>query len=251
MTALNMLSARTSLRSAYYLCRGLFYLGQRHSCPVCGWGCRSFLPYHGECHRTGAVCPRCGALERHRFLWLYLLRHGGLERRNLRVLHIAPEPCLRRKFARLTNLDYHCLDMAAEREEEWGDVTRLAFPDGSFDLVICSHVLEHVEDDEMAVRQIARVLDDAGQVVLQVPLDRDRTVTFEDPTITAPEARRVAFGQSDHVRVYGRDFAGRFSGVSLKIGEIAPDEYLCAEAGLGSSAAGSDALFVCRHSARP
>jgi SAM-dependent methyltransferase len=89
------------------------------------------------------------------------------------------------------------------------DITRLTFSDSTFDSFLCMHVLEHVEDDRSAIRQLFRVLKKGGWGIFGSPIDTGRERTFEDAAIRAPDARRSAFGQHDHVRVYGRDFAGR------------------------------------------
>ena len=74
------------------------------------------------------------------------------------------------------------------------DITALDLPDASFDAVICSHVLEHVDDDAAAMRELARITAPGGWCLVMVPLDLERETTYEDPTITSPEARRRASG---------------------------------------------------------
>jgi ubiquinone/menaquinone biosynthesis C-methylase UbiE len=87
------------------------------------------------------------------------------------------------------------------------DAEHLTFPDNSFDVIYCSHVLEHVPEDRKAMRELARVLKPTGWAVLAVPVIRDKT--FEDPKITSPADRLRVYGQEDHVRAYGQDFADR------------------------------------------
>src|SRR5205814_9838929 len=78
------------------------------------------------------------------------------------------------------------------------DITDIHYPDRSFDVIYCSHVLEHVPDDRKAMREFCRVLRDDGWAVLLVPITARST--FEDPTVTTPEERLRLFGQVDHVR---------------------------------------------------
>ena len=87
------------------------------------------------------------------------------------------------------------------------EITDIPFASGSFDAIYCSHVLEHVENDKRALRELCRVLDKDGWAMLLVPITSDRT--FEDPSVTDPQDRLEAFGQEDHVRRYGPDFADR------------------------------------------
>jgi SAM-dependent methyltransferase len=88
------------------------------------------------------------------------------------------------------------------------DVTGIPFPDDHFDVVICSHVLEHVPDDRKAMHELRRVLKPGGLAILLVPM-ADMPVTDEDPTVTDPAERLRRFGQFDHVRTYGRDYFDR------------------------------------------
>ncbi len=50
-----------------------------------------------------------------------------------------------------------------------GDALRLPFPDGSFDRVIASEVLEHIPDDETAMAELTRVLRPGGSMAVTVP----------------------------------------------------------------------------------
>ena len=101
------------------------------------------------------------------------------------------------------NLHYLSADIASPGAMVRMDITDIRFPADSFDVIYASHVLEHVPDDQQAMRELHRVLRPGGWAVLQVPIVRD--TTEEDPTVTDPTERERRFGQADHVRVYGRD----------------------------------------------
>jgi ubiquinone/menaquinone biosynthesis C-methylase UbiE len=87
------------------------------------------------------------------------------------------------------------------------DITDIQYPDNTFDVIYCSHVLEHVPDDRKAMREFARVLKPEGWAVFMVSLSEEHTI--EDPSITSPAERERLFGQHDHVRRYGPDFKDR------------------------------------------
>jgi len=123
------------------------------------------------------------------------------------VLHVAPEAVFGPRFARVPGVDYHSADLHDPDAMERMDVTDIQHPPGSFDVVFCSHVLEHVEDDRRAMREFHRVLGEHGWAILLVPITAERT--FEDPSVTDPAERRALFGQSDHVRRYGPDYVER------------------------------------------
>lgn len=86
-------------------------------------------------------------------------------------------------------------------------ITAIDFPDSSFDAVLCFHVLEHVADDRMAIREVFRVLKPGGWAILQVPITEP--ATREDPRIATAEERFRAYGHPEHVRAYGPDYADR------------------------------------------
>jgi SAM-dependent methyltransferase len=186
------------------------------TCPCCGGTFPAFQP-HGRIPRPGARCPSCGALERHRLIFLYLLSRTRFFRDDLRVLHFAPEGCFHRWFRRLPNLEYTSADLMSPHAMERIDITDIPYPDDTFDTVLCSHVLEHVPDDRAAMAEVRRVLRPGGFAILHVPIDRSREQTFEDDRIVSPEDREKAFGQHDHVRLYGRDFAERLEAAGFHV----------------------------------
>jgi SAM-dependent methyltransferase len=183
------------------------YRGHHKACPCCGGDFRAMRRFHG---RPDARCPSCGALERHRILWLFIERELGIDRFSGRMLHVAPEPVLERLFSALNGLEYVAGDLAPQHAGiRRLDVTAIDFPSASFDIVMMNHVLEHVPDDFAAIREIRRVLPPNGLVLMQHPLHEERAETYEDASITTKADRRAKFGQEDHVRIYGRDFASR------------------------------------------
>jgi hypothetical protein len=203
--------ARLALRDAYTRIEPYLYAGNRVSCPCCGSRYREFLPHRG---RRNARCPHCDSLERHRLLYLFLRDRirGGLS-----VLHFAPEGVLRRTLESEPGLRYTSVDLDSPHAAVHADITRLAFRDDCFDAVLCVHVLEHIPDDARALREILRVIRPGGWAVLQVPLERDRAVTYEDWSITDPARRLERFGQEDHVRVYGLDYKDRLARAGFQV----------------------------------
>jgi SAM-dependent methyltransferase len=103
------------------------------------------------------------------------------------------------------------------------DITAIPHPDDSFDAILCIHVLEHVEDDRKAISELHRILAPDGFAIVLVPLDLDRAETYQDPSITEPAERERAFWQSDHLRLYGRDFAERLTQAGF---EVTVDEWV-------------------------
>ena len=116
---------------------------------------------------------------------------------------------LQRRLRQLANLKYTTADLQSPLADEHADICDIPHPDASFDVVLCNHVLEHIPDDLRAMRELRRVLRPGGWAILQVPIDPKLERTFEDPSITTPQAREAAYGRHDHVRQYGRDYADR------------------------------------------
>jgi SAM-dependent methyltransferase len=141
-------------------------------------------------------------------VWLYLANKTDLfDGRPKKVLHVAPERCLQPLFSRSLGQGYLTADLAKNRAMVQMDITKIDHADGSFDVIYCSHVLEHVLEDRQAMREFYRVLRPGGWAILLVPITVERT--FEDPTIVSPRDRLRVFGQEDHVRRYGPDFVDR------------------------------------------
>jgi SAM-dependent methyltransferase len=174
-------------------------------CPCCGGSFRAFMPGRNE---HNPICPRCGAHARHRALWLYLHERTNLFTEEVSLLHFAPEYALRR-LSMLPNVRYLSADLDSPEAMEHFDIAAIPHPDNSFDAILCIHVLEHVEDDRAAMRELARVLKPDGWAIVLVPVDLGLPETHEDPSITDPAERERAFWQSDHLRLYGPDLPDR------------------------------------------
>jgi SAM-dependent methyltransferase len=194
----------------------LRYRGSSVVCPLCGGSFRRFMPQRG---RPQALCPNpeCRTVERHRILWFFLEREVRIA--GLDVLHFAPEPSLEARIRSAPGVRYTSVDLDSPLAMVHADITALPFEDASFDLIVCSHVLEHVSDDARALSELRRVLRPEGSAVLLYPVDLSRDETYEDDSIVDPEARLRAFGQRDHVRWYGRDHLERLRSAGFDVGE--------------------------------
>ena len=153
-------------------------------------------------------------------MWLYLNNETNILKSNLKVLHVAPEQIFYKKFKKFNHWDYLTFDIDSPIADIKGDLKSMDFIDNSFDLVICNHVLEHIEDDVQALKEIYRVLKNSGIAILQVPINVNREKTFEDSNITSQFDREKYFGQYDHVREYGIDFKDRVEEVGFEVDMI-------------------------------
>lgn len=193
-------------------------------CPVCGELNRKFEDHGVARKRKNARCPNCKALERHRAFWVSFVNNvwGRLPAGRKKLLHLAPEPVFTELFRALDGIDYLSGDLKMPSAMVKLDLTDIQFPDEQFDVIICSHVLEHIPDDRKAMREMFRVTRPGGFVLVMVPTQGAET--YEDSSITTPEARTRHFGQHDHVRMYGRDIADRLSEAGFEVNAWPPSD---------------------------
>jgi SAM-dependent methyltransferase len=220
---------------------------RRVECPCCGGRFARFQSgWGGSIHS----CPRCGSHERHRLLWLYLKRRTNLLSNELSVLHWAPEPGLEWNLRALPNLSYATADLDPSRAALQLDITDIDAPSASYDVILCSHVLEHVDDDRRAMRELRRILRPGGWAILLVPIDDSRDETYEDPAIVTPEERLRAYRDADHLRLYGRDFAMRLAGAGFHVTVDRWAETLPAKMIDRHVLSRNESIYVCRKDAQ-
>lgn len=226
------------------------YYGKGRFCPVCGKSSRRFRSY-GIIQRKEAQCVHCGSLERHRLLWLFVTRKTDLlDGRPKTMLHVAPEKCFESILRGRLGDGYIAADIAASDGVIKMDITNINWPDGSFDVIYCSHVLEHVKDDKKAMREMCRTLKHSGWAIMQVPIATK--VTFEDPATVDPAERLKVYGHHDHVRNYGEDIADRLCDAGFKVMVINGSDFIAKRDKLSMGITGaSGKIYFCRPKAIP
>ncbi len=187
------------------------YKGNKVECPVCKKSFRKFLSYGSNvAHRENVLCPYDLTLERHRLMWLYLQNKSDFfTKPNLKVMHIAPEQCFHKLFKNQKNLDYTTGDLVSPIADLHFDLHQIPLEDNQYEIIFCNHVMEHVTDDLKCMQELHRIMKPGGWGIFQVPIDTNRTSTYEDWSITTPEEREKHFWQYDHVRLYGTNYPNR------------------------------------------
>ena len=220
---LNLIPRKYLIRISIFLrpILKIYFKGSKYTDPIDNSKYRKFLPYgYGKNIRKNALCPGTLSLERHRLLWLFLERNTTFFNDKLKVLHFAPEQPFYKKFKSIKNWNYITCDLNSPLADIKADICKLPFKKFEFDLIICNHVLEHIDNDFKAMEEIYRVLKKNGIGILQVPIDESLSITFEDKTIIDPKIKSELFGQYDHVRKYGKDFYDRLKSVGFKVKKI-------------------------------
>ena len=176
------------------------------ACSICG--CGEFKEYNT---RPAACCTNCGSLERTRLLWL-IIEKLQIVRPGMRVLHWAPEKTIAERLMAVSDISYRACDIDVEKYRRFPvpvealdmceDLPQL--PDAGFDLIIHNHVLEHIPcrvDDALA--HLGRITAPDGHLLFSVPFRGQHTDEDLSPELT-DEERNSRFGQSDHMRIFGR-----------------------------------------------
>lgn len=209
----------------------------------------TLLEYSETCSMAEYTCGHCGANDRDRLCALYL-RHVDCKHNNGNTLHlldVAPSPSLRQMIKSLTCFEYRSADLLRGDVDDVVDITNLDLYDsGRFDCVICSHVLEHVQDDSAATRELFRVLKPGGWGIFLVPLPLNLDATRHAPAGASVSDRVRLCGQFDHVRLYSkRDFVSLLVSTGFEVDELGMPHF-GSEVFSQSAISPTSILYVCR-----
>lgn len=183
--------------------------GGEKVCPLCGWSGERFGPvYYFDTYREDTLCYGCGSTDRARLLPAYYqgALGGFFAERRRRVLDIGGLASSRRSFPE--DVDYTSFDLYAPHAMVRGDLCDAPFPDASFDLWVCFHVLDLIEDDSRAMRELFRVLKPGGLGLL------DNAMNWGGPTEDYGRARPE---EAMHRRRYGTDLPDKLRSVGFEV----------------------------------
>ena len=206
---------KIAVRRGFLRLAAILNVGTGVSCPCCGSRFRKFARFHG----LNDQCPRCGSLMRQRAMTLYLRDVLRVPERGGDILDVGPAASVRGWLDSFPQVHYVSVDLNSPVADIKADITDLPFPDASRDLVVCLHVLEHVQEDRQAIRELHRVLRPGGKAVIQVP-PSPFDETLEDPTVTDPAERERRYGQYDHVRLCGADYIERLEEPGFEVTRV-------------------------------
>ena len=220
---------------------------EKFYCPVCDSNLTEYLrmPDHYEANldafgfihssflfetinRIQYACPKCWASDRYRLYALYLNKEFANINESYKVLDFAPPAAFQRYIKRKFNSIHHrSADFLQECYDDKVDITRMdLYADNSFDFFICSHVLEHVEDDKKGMSELYRVLKPGGKGIAMVPILLSLDKDYEDPSIKTAEDKWRHYGQDDHVRMYSKPgFVNKLKDTGFKVNQLGIDYF--------------------------
>ncbi len=221
-------------KAALFLLKKVYFPGKKFYCPCCGHTLRRFMHYDYKSipsmnpalfhhHYKEIQCPYCNSLPRHRIMATFLLRHPELivDKKVVIFGMLQGE----QTFFEQNNISYLSADLYADNSDIKEDIMHMSFPDNSLDVLICHHILEHVQDVSQTLREIHRVLSPKGIAILSVPIDMTLQHTLCHKRISTPKLRRKYYGQTDHLRLFGKDFPKQLQQSGFSVHTVKGENY--------------------------
>jgi SAM-dependent methyltransferase len=226
------------------------WVGDKLHCPTCKSSLKGFIHLNDICdgiflnsveldgityppsqfetfNYENYMCPICGSADRARLYAHYFNQRLADYSEKIQVIHFAPDSGLREFLQKNPKIDYKTADLFVPNVDFHLDLR--AMPEietNSLDCIICSHVLEHIIEDELAMAELYRVLKPGGWGIMMVPIMMGLETTHEDPTILSKEARVKAYGVEDHVRMYEkRDYLAKLRRAGFSVKELGNDYF--------------------------
>ena len=199
----------------------IIYSGSNHECNLCGFRMRKMQ----TALNGNNICPKCGSTDRNRSVFYYINKHVRVDKK-MSVLHFSPTNTLRKVLSKLFDENYISSDYSNEFKADVSyDIKNIPLDKGSTNIIICMHVLEHIENDTRAMHELYRILSGDGICLIQTPFKQGGT--YENQNIKTPEERKLHFGQEDHVRIYSADdLKLRLENVGFSVSSFLPDDHL-------------------------
>lgn len=212
--------------------RVLYYKGKNFHCPICEYEASKFISYGidneitkkyniiGMGLRENAICPNCYSKDRERLVYLFLIEliKKQIINYSSKVIHFSPEQSLKKNFFEKNFSNYLTADITSKKVDLNLDLQNFEYKEKNFDLVICNHVLEHIDNDIVAIQNIFSILKEGGIAILQVPFSRMIKRDFKIKNVNSNKDRLKNYGQEDHVRIYSeKEYMEKLKKVGFKL----------------------------------
>ena len=153
------------------------------------------------------LCPSCMCSDRDRMMVSFMEKEGIKEApKNVRILQFAPaQPISKWITNNVPQAFYDTTDLFMDGVSFKSDIQNMdMIDDETYDILICSHVLEHVQDDRKAMAEMKRIMKSDGKLIFLVPIDLNVEQIDEEWGLSEEENWR-RFGQGDHCRRYSQN----------------------------------------------
>jgi SAM-dependent methyltransferase len=195
----------------------------RLRCPICDRPVVQFVS-HGNPPRPNILCPICQSKACHRLAWAWFQQHSAIFSTNRKFVHVAPERqlgCWLRRRCKQVGMDYQHGDIRDSKHTL--DVLDLALESNSVDVLFACHVLNMVNDDQVAMNEIFRVLSPGGVAILPVPIHQEVAELIEADSDSAMSDRHSLFNDRDMYRKYTAEvYLDRLSSVGFQTDVFRP-----------------------------
>jgi SAM-dependent methyltransferase len=240
---------KSLIKKAIFIAKKSVYsFNSAKECPICGAGYFKFETYN---NRKNAICFNCFSMERDRLHYVFLKEHTTLfDHTKKKLIHFAPEKSLYNYIKSYQNIDYYTADLMVTlnarfqaRPEYVMSVTDIEFDDNSFDFLICSHVLDDVDDDARAIAEIYRVLKKKGRALISVPVDTSNLATIE--FYENEKLKKELNIGAENKRIYGSDIIDLLAIPGFEVRKITASEILDNSQIDRYSVREKDIFFIC------
>lgn len=224
------------------------FSGNKYNCPVCkstvnvfnpiGWNYLSLLDKNEFIHSIFQLetlniinysCPICGASDRDRLSAIYLTQvFKNIDKtKQYKFVDFAPASSLSKFIKSHRFIIYRSADLFMEGVDDKVDLMDMKiYQHDSIDMFICSHILEHVNNDRKAMNELYRILKVGGRGIVMAPILLNLNEDYEDSTIISESDRWKNFGQNDHVRIYSKNgFVNKLEEAGFKVNQLGNDYF--------------------------
>jgi SAM-dependent methyltransferase len=170
-------------------------------------------------------CPFCGASDRNRLYCIFLkqqFKEWEFENKKPSILDIAPDKTLSAWIQKYDFITYRSVDLYMQDTDDKADITNLdIYKDNRFDFVLCSHVIEHIQQDRKALSELFRILKPKGFAIIMAPIFLNLEHDIDSTIYDTPALRWKYFGQDDHVRAYSKQgFIDKLTDTGFKVSQL-------------------------------
>lgn len=229
---------------------------EKRYCMFCETEVETFLPYDIEAEvfrkhhviaggpRNQVFCPYCGSKDRERWQAYVIKNYTKILSEKCTVLHFAPEKSLAGEMASNRECNRFTGDIMPDRANNMIDVTDIPFRDSTFDYIIINHVMSYIKNERKAMHELRRVLKQTGKLLISFAICADQE-TFEDESILTAKGRLDAYGDSNMVRIYGKDYQSRLGAYGFYVKVYTPKNLLSTKEIVRNGYIADDIMIIC------